>query len=401
MKFEFPDQAPGIHPLTAALTRILRLKGIHNPLTNEPYSEAFLLGMGGGLGAGYILFSLKHLPHPMLLLGFRNQWNNPKAFLGRLTSRLQFNAQFNEFKEKLEAQEALQTSLKMGSPAIVWVDKASLPYHILPENMQGYISHQVAVHARDGRLWRLYLDDCSSRPIEIREKTFTKARAGLIQDNFLMMTFIGAQENSQRQLRKAIIKSIESCSLQLTHPARTIGISSLETWADDLTTPLSQHGWPNIFSDPKILFPVLRTIYETIKLDGTEGFALRRMYSDFLHEAAEYLNNPTLNATAGQYLQLSSHWANLAEIALPSSVPAFDQVKNLLNKIYNAYRESNMKAVKTSHNQLNKQISKLQSEFPLDKFNRKKLFQRLSTQVKLIAELEMNAAVHLRNAIKR
>jgi hypothetical protein len=107
MKFEFPDQIPGIHPVTAAITRILRFKGIHNPLTSAPYSEAFLLGMGGGLSAGYIFFPQEYLPHPMLKLGFRNQWNNPKAFLENLTDHLQLICQFEEFKEKGDAQKAL------------------------------------------------------------------------------------------------------------------------------------------------------------------------------------------------------------------------------------------------------------------------------------------------------
>jgi hypothetical protein len=58
-----------------------------------------------------------------------------------------------------------------------------------------------------------------------------------------------------------------------------------------------------------------------IKLNGSEGFALRKMYSDFLHEGANVLSNSDLNAAAGQYLQLSNQWSNLAENALPSKIP--------------------------------------------------------------------------------
>ena len=401
MNFEFPDSQPGIHPPTAAIARILRNKNINNPLTGEPYTEAFLLGMGGGLGAGYILFPFKHLPHPMLRLGFRNQWNNTKAFLINLTKRMRFNVRFLEFKDSNAAQQSLQKTIRSGKQAIVWVDKALLPYRGLPRIMQGYINHQVAAHARDGRLWRLYIDDCSSHPIEVREKTFTSARASLRQNNFLMMIFDETQEISPRELREAIIQSIQDCALQLTQPFKAVGISSLESWAEDLTDHQSHRGWPQIFNDRKTLFPVLLRSYESIKLDGTEGFALRRMYSDFLHETASNLNNPRLNAVAGQYLQLSNHWSNLAENAIPSRIPAFDHVKNLLNKKYEAYRESKMDTFHKNQKSLLKQTARIQSDFPMDMPETEALFSHLATQIKLITELEKSAASQLMNVTRR
>jgi len=401
MKIEFPEAPPGIHPPTAALTRILKFKDIRNPLTNQTYSEAFLLGVGGGLGAGYILFQFKHLPNPMLLLGFRNRWNNTKAFLRNLSDRLHLNVQFQEFEERKPAQKALQETIKQNKLAVVWVDKASLPNYELPESLKGYINHQVAVYARDGRLWRLYLDDLSSQPIEVREKTFTAARAGLSQNNFLMMIFEKAHSMSAQTLREAITQGIQDCATQLTQPLKTIGVSTFETWAEKLTDRLDRQGWRQVFKGQEGLFPVLQRIYELIKLDGTEGFALRKLYSDFLHEAAGYLNNPRLNAVAGQYLQLSNHWANLAENALPSKVPAFDRIKNLLNKKYEAYRDNDLKSYKKTINDLRAMGTKIIADFPLDSDEVYQLFERLSSQVKLIAELESSAALRLRDVIRQ
>jgi len=400
MKFEFPDSPSGIHPPTAALTRILRHKEIRNPLTRKPYSEAFLLGLGGGLGTGYILFPFKHLPHPMLRLGFRNQWNNPKAFLKQLTDRLNLKAQFDVFETGITAQKALQDTLAQNNPAIVWVDKALLPYHGIPESMEGFINYQVAVHARDGRLWRLYLDDLSSRSFEIREKVFTSARANLHQNKFLMMTLKSAQDLSARELRKAIIQSIEGCTRQLTQPLKTIGISTLETWAEDLADHQNHNGWSQVLDDQEDLFSVLKSIYVSIKLDGTEGFALRKLYSDFLHEAAGYLNNPKLNAVAGQYLQLSTHWSNLADNALPSWVPDFDRFKILLTEKFKAYKISNLDGCRKTQNRLKKQQSKILRDFPLDRTKISQLFERLSSQIKLISELELSAAQNLGDVIR-
>lgn len=401
MKIEFPEAPPGIHPPTAALTRILTFKAIKNPLTNQPYSEAFLLGVGGGLGAGYILFQFKQLPHPMLLLGFRNRWNNTKVFLENLSDRLHLIVKFQQFEERKTAQKALQEAVKQNKLAVVWVDRAFLPYYEIPESLKGYINHQVAVYARDGRLWRLYLDDLSSQPIEVREKTFTAARANLSQNNFLMMVFNGTRKLNAQTMRDSITRGIQDCADQLTQPLRTIGVSTFETWAEKLTVRLDRQGWQQVFKGQKGLFLVLQRIYELIKLDGTEGFALRKLYSDFLHEAAGYLNNPRLNAVAGQYLQLSNHWAGLAENALPSKVPAFDRVKNLLNLKYKAYKDFDRKTYKKTVNDLQALESKLIADFPLDGYEVSQLFERLSRQVKLIAELESSAALRLRDVIRQ
>jgi len=401
MEIEFPGGPPGIHPPTAALTKILKFKGVINPITDEPFSEAMLLGIGGGLDAGYILFQFSHLPNPMLVLGFRNQWNNTQAFLEYLTDSLRLGVDFLEFADRTVAQDALQNVLKQEKLAIVWVDKAHLPHHELPESLQGYINHQVAVYARDGRLWRLFLDDLTTQPVEIREKLFTEARANLSQSNFLMMVYEAAGDINAQELREAIIEGMRTCAIRLTRPMKTIGISNLETWAEKLTDRHDREGWPQVFRDQKGLFPVLSTVYESIKLNGTGGFALRKLYADFLHEAAGLLNNPSLNAVAGQYLQLANHWSSLAENALPSKKPAFDRYKSLLNKKYKAYRDYDLETYKKTINDLQGLKTKIIADFPMDGFETSQLFERLSSQVKLIAELEMSAAYRLRDVTRR
>jgi hypothetical protein len=285
--------------------------------------------------------------------------------------------------------------------AIVWVDKTFLPYRELPESLKGYINHQVAVYARDGRLWRLYLDDLSSQPFEIREKLFTAGRANLPQNNFLMMVYHQAHPIQKRDFRQSIMEGIQDCASQLNRPVQTLGVSTLENWAEKLTDRHDPLGWPRVFKNQVGLYAALRTVYESIRLDGTDGFALRKTYADFLHQAAAVLDNPSLNAVAGQYLQLSNHWANLAENALPSKIPAFDRVKNLLNKQYLAYQQHNLKRFSRSIEDLRALETRIMGDFPLDSFETSQLYERLSRQVKLIAELELSAALRLRDIIFR
>lgn len=395
MPIDFPEVTPGIHPPTAALAQILKFNQVVNPLTGQPYSEEMLFGIGGGLDIGYILYQFNHLPHPILILGFRNNWNNTQVFLEDLTHRLRLKMNFQAFDDQKSAQSELQKILKEGKQAIVWVDKAHLPHRHLPESLKGFFNHQVAVFARDGRLWRLYIDDLSSRLFEIREKTFTEARANLSQCNYLMMTFEGTQRLAVQDLQNAAILGIKDCATQLTRPLKTVGISNLNIWANQLMDQTHRHSWVQIFDDPTGLFPVLCTLYESIKLNGTGGFALRKLYADFLHEAASLFGNPELNAVAGQYLQLSNHWSNLAENALPSRLPIFDRVKNILNKQYEAYRTFDLQIYQQAIVELEALAKEVNREFPLNKDEIKQLFEKCSNQLQLISELETGAAKHL------
>jgi hypothetical protein len=401
MNFKFPEGPPGIHPPTATLARMMEVNGVVNPLTTQPYSEAMLLGIGGGLDIGYILYTFNHLPHPMLILGFRNQWNNTQVFMESISERLMLSVKFSGFDDSNEAQAALQTALEQGKQAIVWVDKALLLYHQLPETYQGFFNHQVGVYARDGRLWRLFLDDLSTQAIQIKEKTFTSARENLSQNDFLMMVFHHAHFINTTELRDAILQGIRDCAQQLTRPINTVGISNLETWAAKLIDRYDQQGWPQLFEDQSDLFPVFQNLYESIKLIGTEGFALRKMYADFLQEAAGILKNPALNAIAGQYLQLANHWSSLAENALPSNVPQFDKIKSLLHLKVKAYQNANFEEYSSINEEIESRRKKIVSSFPLSSSETYRLFLRLSSQVKLIAELETNAAYRLLDISRR
>ena len=64
----------GIHPDTAAVANVLAHHGVTAGHTGEPLSEAMVLGVGGGLGAGYVLskFQAHKLGRGLVLGFFRN-----------------------------------------------------------------------------------------------------------------------------------------------------------------------------------------------------------------------------------------------------------------------------------------------------------------------------------------
>ncbi len=67
----------GLHPETATVANMLANFGVTSAITGQPLSEAAILGIGGGLGAGYILWEFKAHHSKIITLGFRDRWQYP------------------------------------------------------------------------------------------------------------------------------------------------------------------------------------------------------------------------------------------------------------------------------------------------------------------------------------
>ena len=67
----------GLHPQTASLANVLAHLDLRSPIDGEPLSEATVLVLGGGLGAGYILWEFQARDGAILTLGFINRWQYP------------------------------------------------------------------------------------------------------------------------------------------------------------------------------------------------------------------------------------------------------------------------------------------------------------------------------------
>ena len=70
----------GTHPDTAALSNSLANAEVTS--AGSSLTEELILGIGGGLGAAYILWQFTGHP-PIVTLGFRNQWQYPERWLVR------------------------------------------------------------------------------------------------------------------------------------------------------------------------------------------------------------------------------------------------------------------------------------------------------------------------------
>src|SRR5690606_10595718 len=130
-------QFGGAHPETASLTNVLAAAGVRNPRTGAPYSESLLLGIGGGLGAGYILWEFQEHQIKVLWMGFRSSWQEPMGYYQNLCGRVGVAITLPETGSRKTAGERLDNPLAQGQAAVAWVDRAHLPYLQLPDVMKG------------------------------------------------------------------------------------------------------------------------------------------------------------------------------------------------------------------------------------------------------------------------
>ena len=125
----------GLHPESATLANVLANQGVVSGLTGEPLTEATIFAIGGGLGAGYILWEFKSHEAPVLTLGFSNQWQYPSipGWTGKTLERLGIEAGLHETGGAKGAREALDAWLDAGVPVIASVDLQEMRTWGLPD----------------------------------------------------------------------------------------------------------------------------------------------------------------------------------------------------------------------------------------------------------------------------
>ena len=104
----------GAHPDTHAIAGVLANRGLLDPHTGRPLSEAMVLGAGGGLGAGYILWEFKAHDQPSLVLGFRNSWQYPDRWALKVCARLGVPAGVLETSSSRRAERELRAAVGAG-----------------------------------------------------------------------------------------------------------------------------------------------------------------------------------------------------------------------------------------------------------------------------------------------
>ncbi|MFX0078580.1 MAG: BtrH N-terminal domain-containing protein [Candidatus Hermodarchaeota archaeon] len=440
MKVDGYSQFGATERTAGAIRNILDYEGVVAPHTREPFTEALLMGIGGGLGAEYATWAFTPIDpsrprKTKLYLRFRHVKNyiekNEESLLPKIANRLGVTLTVKETASKDRAKEFLIESLKSGKPVItylsVWHSQYLrrevkeqynqdpnffppllydehvnfLPYFTLP---YPWINHNLTIiYGFDEETNQVSLTDSSTQPHILTIPQFNLSRgilksrknAGLVLDPPLKIA----------NLHQAVRAGIHDCVESLLHEKSVVSGANLrvETWnaiAKTLANPTAKRGWLTLFNEGWQLFDTLTRLHAQITFHNSDGGALRSSYSDFLQEASDILKKPQLREIANQFANIGIMWDDLSVEALPDDIPQLQVARrtalewNTLFKIHGEAAKKRLDAAAMKIQTIRAEVSEM---FPLTEKELIALFQDLSTRFAEIYEAEKVALKALKN----
>lgn len=321
---------PGCVPATTALRVLLTHAGVRAPHTGEPFTEAMLFGLAGGIGIGVCAFFYEKECAASFFLAGRHRWFDDDAYLRAASQHLAGEPIVRETSSPKAAEKHLHAALEQG-PCIAWVDMAHLPHRGLPEQYQGGGYHVVTVYRITET--EALIGDLGQTPLSVPLADLALARARIKKQKHRLLSLPNA--GSPVNLKSLVQNGLRVCHQGLQGAdapmqARSMfSPESLRIWGERLHGSKDGQRWERVFAPPR-LWRGLLGIYDGIEYFGTGGGLSRPLFALFLSEAADALGDSRLRSLAERYAELGRAWSGLAAAALPQDVPGFREVRDLL-----------------------------------------------------------------------
>ena len=182
------NQFGGKHAVTASLAKVLAHQGVVAPHSNQPFTEEMILGIGGGVGAGYFVFEFGDID-PMIVIGTRHLWHSDNVeFLQRICRRIGAIPTIKETTSQKAAHTHLHQALEKGKPPLIWFDMASPPYSLMKEEFRKMWYHMAVVYGLDEDSNQAYLSDLATTPFTVTLQDLTEARSAITSYKNRIMT---------------------------------------------------------------------------------------------------------------------------------------------------------------------------------------------------------------------
>ena len=323
---------PGYRPQATATqrdaglwARVLAHAGVVDPLTREPFSEAMLAGLAGGIGFMMFTFEYQEVTTATVVTRF-----HPGPYVGNLIARSGAAIEQQTTGSPAVARTRLESALDTGAAVVVRLTPSRLTTGTVSEYEES-ADFVVAGRSEGGYL----IDDGGGRVEACGPAELAAARAGRKTDKHWQAhvagTGTGNTDEHETHVRSAIRDTAEA--LLNTHGqggiperfSRNFGINGIRTWADRLRDTRTRKGWPAMFADDQRRFLALAQIQGFLAGDEWSGTgALRPLYARFLEEAAEIDGLAALREVAPLYDALGTGWDGLADMIDPGC-PAGDR----------------------------------------------------------------------------
>lgn len=395
----------GAYAGTAALEHLLAHAAVELP-EGLPGSEALLLGIGG-IGFSYNLYPGPWGVH--LALGFTRPAGSG-AFQRDVCRRLGVPVEIEETGNAVLAGRALREQVEAGNPVLVWGSKAALPYLGLREDLAPVTEHLWVVTGFAAERESFRIADLAPGSLELSENEMAVARSALFTAKHRRMTVKeegtrkgGArnEEARSRLLRSGLPASVSALREPLL-PGQ--GLPGIARWAASLEDGESPRGWPRQLASGPRLFDALTGLFRIVHLE-TAG-ALRGLWADFLHDAAEWGRAPALAEVEPRYRDLAVRWRELAVAALPDDVPALAEARRLLSERDRVFRRQGWERQGDSASRLDELDRKLDGlregmdqALPPSSSRARELLADLAGRIRELHEEEQNAVETLSLAL--
>jgi hypothetical protein len=324
----------GVHPDTHAIAGVLANRGLLAPHTGQPLTEAMVLGVGGGLGAGYILWEFKANDHRGLVFGFRNNWQYPDRWALKTCARLGVPADMHETGSTRRAAEELAAAVGRGVPAIVWADQQLLGYRYLPAWLEGSGGPPVTVYGLDEPAGEALVDDRNRAPLTVPLDARAAARARVVsyrQRQVVLdapgaeLDLDGLRGGRSRRLGRAGRAPLQEVRLVLPARLPQVGAAAhRHRERQGLAQGVRRPG------QPVRRLPVGLREPGAVRVGRREpARALRRVPG----RGGRAARHPTLGEAAAAYREAAARWHEVAGVAMPAGAEPFAEARRLTDQL--------------------------------------------------------------------
>lgn len=319
------------------LCNALAYQGVTAPHTGKPFTEALLMGINGGICAGYFAFEYQgYDPHLHFLTRYPFD-EEPGAVFERLGISMHVQQTTNPQKGVAN----LLNGLAHGTPVIVWGDVISLGYESHPISNDYWMVMPFLVYGYDLENGVVYIADRARVGLTAPTKALAAARARTAKTKHRIMT-IGAPNPDK--LLSAVEAGIRACIQIFTEAPpfapkakRSFGFDAFDKWANLLTGTKDKQSWSKMFAPGARMFAGLTTAYRFLEVFYTGGHGARGVYAGFLDEASLILNNAALTDVAREFRACAGLWDELTAALLPDDVALFREARELMNREYDLF----------------------------------------------------------------
>ena len=387
---------PGNVPATTALRVVISHAGIRAPHTDEPFSEALLFGIAGGIGAGCCSFYYEKEGFASFHLAGRHRWIDDLGYLADACEQLGAKTAVHETSGAKTAEKKLLEVLERG-PCIAWVDMAHLPHRAMPARYSGGGYHVVTIYRTGDDEQSVLIGDLTDEPIAVSLKDLATARGRIKKQKCRLLCV--TKTSGQIDLQSRIRNGLQLCHDGLAQQKwKMFTLEAFRTWGERLHGSKDKESWDRVFAPGNRAWRGLVSAYDCIEHYGTGGGLCRPLYADFLAEASEALKDRKLAKVAGQYEKIGQAWTALAHAALPNEVPLFHEAKNLCaEKSELTAAGAPAEQIRAIWDRLDELERNARDEFPLTDAAYDKLRADLQQQVRSVYEQELAAHAALGN----